>query len=193
VGTGSNNILTQNVAIESNTIAANAKGGISMSTGTAGSSSSQVIISDNTITNASNGILALDTSNSDILRNTITGAGINGVSISNSVSSLNVQQNLISTAGNALGIFLNGNNDTLLDISGNSVLSRAPVFVSANAASGTISNNSLDALGFNGVRFIGSASTLTGAGNAFSNGTLCSSNGLNGGSNIQFVGGGTCP
>jgi parallel beta-helix repeat protein len=193
VGSGSNNTVTQNVAIESNTIAANAKDGIVTSTGVLNASSSQVMLSDNTITSAGNGISVFETTNSEILRNTISGASGNGLSIASGVSSLNVQDNLISTAGNAPGILLSGNNDTLLDISGNSIVSEGPIVVTANAVSGTISNNSLDALGFNGVRFIGSASTLTGAGNAFSNGTLCSSNGLNGGSNIQFVGGATCP
>jgi parallel beta-helix repeat protein len=193
VGAQAFNVNTNNVVIEGNTIAANVQDAVVMSAGLVGTTSSNVVVAGNTITNAGNGIAAFFTTGSQITGNTVNGAGANGISVSLGVSDLKIHDNMVTTSGNTVGLLLSGNNDTLLDIVGNTINSRAPIFVPGSAVSGNVSNNSLDAQGFDGVTFQGNLSTLTGTGNTFSNGTLCNSNGLNGGSNIQFIGGATCP
>lgn len=193
VGPGTVNALTQNVVIDHNVIDAGTHDAIVTSAGVAGATSSHVVIADNTITSAGNGVNVFQTSDVVVRGNDISGTTNAAVIAQNGTANLAILDNALTTTG-GLAISLGSSGLTGIDIEGNTIVSHGGIVIFGSGGDGTIANNTFDMDGWNAISALGSNNTYQGTGNVLvGSGFACSSVGSNPGMSVSFTNGATCP
>lgn len=186
-----------NVVIDHNTLLGNSGATMIQARGASG-----LTIANNSISGSSIGVAFADVSNSRIGNNSITATFV-GVIVSSATSltysNVVIDSNTIVTpqnSSNTRGIYVSiQGNASQLDITNNTVTSYLPIFVQSSGSTGSIAGNSLNAAnGSSALDLGGTNNTFIGSGNTSTNpsATACFAN-SNPASNVQFVGGGTCP